>query len=61
MHKVVIEAGEQSKNMQVLSNVLEQLAAAGLTRTDVVLTLGGGVVVGTDVTGGCGAIVGTVV
>ena len=44
VHKVVIEAGEQSKNMQVLSEVLEQLAAAGLTRTDVVLTLGGGVV-----------------
>ena len=40
VHKVVIEAGEQSKNMQVLSDVLEQLAAAGLTRTDVVLTLG---------------------
>lgn len=39
VHKVVIEAGEQSKNMQVLSDVLEQLAAAGLTRTDVVLTL----------------------
>ena len=45
MHKVVIEAGEQSKNMQVLSDVLEQLAAAGLTRTDVVLALGGGDVV----------------
>ena len=30
--------------MQVLSDVLVQLAAAGLTRTDVVLTLGGGVV-----------------
>lgn len=44
VHKVVIEAGEQSKNMQVLSDVLEQLAAAGLTRSDVVLTLGGGVV-----------------
>lgn len=42
--KVIIQAGEQSKNMQVLSDVLEQLAAAGLTRTDVVLTLGGGVV-----------------
>lgn len=41
---VVIAAGEQSKNMQVLADVLEQLAAAGLTRTDVVLTLGGGVV-----------------
>lgn len=42
--QVIIQAGEQSKNMQVLSEVLEQLAAAGLTRTDVVLTLGGGVV-----------------
>lgn len=44
VHKVVIAAGEQSKNMQVLSEVLEELASAGLTRTDVVLTLGGGVV-----------------
>ena len=44
VHKVVITAGEQSKNMQVLSEVLEELANAGLTRTDVVLTLGGGVV-----------------
>ena len=42
--QVVIEAGEQSKNMTVLSQVLEQLATAGLTRTDVLLTLGGGVV-----------------
>ena len=42
--QVIIQAGEQSKNMLVLSDVLEQLAAAGLTRTDVVLTLGGGVV-----------------
>ena len=42
--QVIITAGEQSKNMQVLSDVLEQLAVAGLTRTDVVLTLGGGVV-----------------
>ena len=42
--KVIIEAGEQSKNMAVLSSVLEQLAQGGLTRSDVVLTLGGGVV-----------------
>lgn len=41
---IVIEAGEQSKNMQVLSSVLEQIAAAGITRSDVLLTLGGGVV-----------------
>lgn len=39
-----IPAGEQSKNMTVLANVLEQLAKAGLTRSDVLLTLGGGVV-----------------
>lgn len=41
---VVITAGEQSKNIGVLSNVLEQLAQGGMTRSDVVLTLGGGVV-----------------
>lgn len=42
--QIIIKAGEQSKNMQVLSDVLEQLAASGMTRSDVVLTLGGGVV-----------------
>ena len=41
---VTIEAGEQSKNMQVLSEVLEQSAESGLTRSDVLVTLGGGVV-----------------
>ena len=41
---VTIEAGEQSKNMQVLSEVLEQIAESGLTRSDVLVTLGGGVV-----------------
>ncbi len=41
---IVIEAGEQSKNMSVLSHVLEQLAEGGMTRSDVVVTLGGGVV-----------------
>ncbi len=40
---VVIAAGEQSKNMRVLSDVLERLALAGLTRSDVLITLGGGV------------------
>lgn len=42
--RIVVTAGEQSKNMQVLHAVLEQLAEGGLTRSDVVLTLGGGVV-----------------
>ena len=41
---VTIEAGEQSKNMQVLSQVLEEIAESGLTRSDVLVTLGGGVV-----------------
>lgn len=41
---ITIEAGEQSKNMSVLSSVLEQLAESGMTRSDVLLTLGGGVV-----------------
>lgn len=41
---ITIAAGEQSKNMEVLSSVLEQLAESGMTRSDVLLTLGGGVV-----------------
>lgn len=41
---ITIDAGEQSKNMTVLSSVLEQLAESGMTRSDVLLTLGGGVV-----------------
>lgn len=39
-----ITAGEGSKNMTVLAQVLEQLAEAGMTRSDAVVTLGGGVV-----------------
>ncbi|MCD8199336.1 MAG: 3-dehydroquinate synthase [Phascolarctobacterium sp.] len=41
---IIIKAGEQSKNMQVLSDVLEKIAIAGLSRSDVLVTLGGGVV-----------------
>lgn len=41
---IIIQAGEQSKNMEVLHNVLEQMAEGGMTRTDVLVTLGGGVV-----------------
>lgn len=36
-------AGETSKNMQVLSDILEFLASVPLTRTDCVFALGGGV------------------
>lgn len=41
---IIFEAGEGSKNLETLSNVLEQIAESGMTRTDVLLTLGGGVV-----------------
>lgn len=41
---LTIEAGEGSKNMTVLAQVLEQMAEAGLTRSDAAVTLGGGVV-----------------
>lgn len=40
----IIPAGEQSKNMTVLSDLLEHFAEAGLTRDDVVVALGGGVI-----------------
>lgn len=38
------EAGEKSKTMETLSMVLERAASAGLTRGDVIVALGGGVV-----------------
>lgn len=41
---ITIPAGEPSKTPAVLVNVLEKLAALGLTRTDAVVALGGGVV-----------------
>lgn len=41
---ITFQAGEQSKNLTVFSQVLEKIAELGLTRSDVVLTLGGGVV-----------------
>lgn len=44
VQQIVFPAGEQSKNITVLSGVLEELAQGGLTRSDVVVTLGGGVV-----------------
>lgn len=38
------EAGEKSKTVETLSMVLERAASAGLTRGDVIVALGGGVV-----------------
>lgn len=40
----VFPAGEESKNGMVLLDLLSQLATMGLTRTDLVVALGGGVV-----------------
>ncbi|HIU64087.1 MAG TPA: 3-dehydroquinate synthase [Candidatus Avacidaminococcus intestinavium] len=41
---VAIEPGETSKNLAVLGNLYEKMAAFGLTRSDLLVTFGGGVV-----------------
>lgn len=43
VNRIVIEAGEKSKTLEVLGEVYEQLAAFGITRGDLILTFGGGV------------------
>lgn len=42
--RIAFAAGEQSKNLQTLGDVYNKLANAGLTRSDLLVTLGGGVV-----------------
>lgn len=42
--KVVFPEGEHSKNISTFSNILEALADEGLSRSDLILALGGGVV-----------------
>lgn len=42
--KFVFPHGEKSKNISTFSSILEFLAESGLTRTDVLVALGGGVV-----------------
>jgi len=42
--KYVFPAGEQSKNMETLGDILEFLAENHLTRSDIIVALGGGVV-----------------
>lgn len=44
VRRTVVGAGESIKNMAELAELLEQMARAGLTRDDVVVALGGGVV-----------------
>lgn len=42
--RIVVAAGEKSKSLEVLGSVYGQMAGLGLTRSDLVVTLGGGVV-----------------
>lgn len=43
VRRIAIRPGEASKNMEVLSEVLEEMSAFGMTRSDAVVTLSGGV------------------
>lgn len=44
VHKVVVNAGEKSKSIEVLIQVYGELLKYGITRSDMIITLGGGVV-----------------
>ena len=44
VREVVIPAGESSKSLKQLGGVLEEMTGSGVSRTDVVIALGGGVV-----------------
>ncbi len=44
VYKILFPAGEHSKNLNTYSNILESLADVGMSRSDMVLALGGGVV-----------------
>ena len=45
----IFEAGEQNKNLSTIDNIFDKLASFGMTRTDVIVSLGGGVT--TDMAG----------
>lgn len=44
VNEIIVPAGEQSKSLTTLERVLEAMAAAHLTRTDLAVSLGGGVI-----------------
>lgn len=44
VHEIVVPAGERSKSFSTLEQVLETMADARLTRTDLAISLGGGVI-----------------
>ena len=54
VHRFTFPAGEASKNMHTLVQLLEALGAAGLTRSDLLVALGGGVT--GDLTGFAAAV-----
>lgn len=44
VRRLVFPAGEESKSLAMLGNLYQQMSDAGLTRSDAVITFGGGVV-----------------
>lgn len=44
VHFVVVEAGEKSKSIDVLESVYDRLLALNITRGDMIITFGGGVI-----------------
>jgi len=50
---ITVDAGEKSKSIEILTNLYAKMLDAGLTRTDLIIALGGGVV--GDLTGFCAA------
>lgn len=44
VRRIVFPAGEESKSLAMLGNLYQQMSDAGLTRSDAVITFGGGVV-----------------
>ena len=54
VHKIVIPAGEESKNLHMVEAILRRMLDSGITRSSCVLALGGGVV--GDLAGFCASI-----
>ena len=44
VHKIVLKAGEKSKSIEGLIKLYEKLLNCGVTRSDMIVTLGGGVI-----------------
>lgn len=44
VHSIILEPGEQTKTFASMSSIYSELISAGITRSDVIIALGGGVV-----------------